>query len=107
MLNTAAKEHRNRYNMPVPIWLARYIPHLCITPQAMIVKGDKERLIFDASKRYTPKSTNLNSLTSTHLGTELECLYGTTLRDLLERIYDLRITYPHEELVVHANDVKR
>ena len=33
-------------------------------------------------------------MTSTHLGTELACLYGDTFIALLERIWDLRITYP-------------
>ena len=107
VLNTAEKEHRCRFNMPLPNWLARFIPHLFVTPQAMIIKGDKCRLIFDASKRYTPDSVPINGMTSTHLGTELDCLYGTTLRDTLERVFDLRITFPTDDIVVHANDVKR
>ena len=105
-MNTMAKEHRNRYNMPLPIYMARYLPHCFITPQHMLVKNDKERLIFDAAKRFTAESVPINMMTSTKLGTELPCLYGTTLRDLLERIYDLRISFPDRELVIHANDVK-
>ena len=107
VMNTLIKEHRNRFNMPLPVYLARYIPHLFVTPQALIVKLDKARLIFDASKRWTAKSISINKMSSTYLGTELLCLYGTTLRDTLERIYDLRITHPHADIVVHANDVKR
>ena len=34
------------------------------------------------------------------------CLYGDTFIHLLERIYDLRITYPLRDIVLHANDVK-
>ena len=33
-------------------------------------------------------------------------LYGDTFIQLLERIYDLRITYPLLDMVLHANDVK-
>ena len=105
-MNTMAKEHRNRYNMPLPLYMARYLPHCFITPQHLLKKGDKERLIFDASKRYTPESTPINMMTSTKHGTELNCLYGNTLRDVLERIYDLRISFPKMEIVTHANDVK-
>ena len=60
---------------------------------SMLVKNDKERLIFDAAKRFTAESVPINMMTSTKLGTELPCLYGTTLRNLLERIYDLRISF--------------
>ena len=107
VVNTMAKEHRNRFNMPLPNYMARYIPHLFITPQHALTNPDKAmRLIFDASKRYTATSTPVNMLTSTRFGTEMKCLYGDTLTQLLERIYDLRITYPDKDIVLHANDVK-
>ena len=107
VLSTMAKEHRNRFNMPLPNYIARYIPHLFITPQhALTHPGKAMRLIFDASKRYTASSLPVNMLTSTKLGTEMKCLYGDTLTQLLERIYDLRITYPLQDIVIHANNVK-
>jgi hypothetical protein len=64
------------------------------------------RLIFDAAKRFTAFSTPINMMTSTHLGTELDCLYGDVLLRLYERVYDLRVTYPNKDIVMHANDVK-
>ena len=107
ILSTMAKEYRNRYNMPLPNWLARYIPHLFLTPQHALKKLAKVmRLVFDGSKRYTAYSTPINMMTSTHLGTELPCQYGDVLLTLLERIFDLRITYPLHDIVTHANDVK-
>ena len=45
-------------------------------------------------------------MTSTWFGTELACLYGDTFVVLLERIWDLRITYPFLDIVTHANAVK-
>jgi hypothetical protein len=36
----------------------------------------------------------------------MKCLYGNTLTQLLEQIYDLWITYPDKDIVLHANDVK-
>lgn len=107
VLNTMAKEHRNRFNMPLPCYIARYLPHCFLTPNHALVKPDKAmRLIFDAAKLFTAQSIPINMMTSTHLGTELECLYGDTFITLLERIWDLRITYPDKDIVTHANDVK-
>ena len=45
-------------------------------------------------------------MTSTSQGTEMACLYGDTFVSLLERVWDLRITYPTLDIVTHANDVK-
>ena len=107
VLNTVAKEHRNRYNGPLPNYIARFLPHCFITPQHALKKPDKAlRLIFDASKRYTAQSTPINMMTSTKQGSELDCLYGDVFQSLLERIWDLRTTYPDTEIVIHANDVK-
>jgi len=102
-----AKEHRNRFNMPLPNYIARYVPHLFLTPQhALTSPGKAMRLIFDAAKRFTAESTPINMMTSTRFGTEMLCLYGDTFVQLLERIYDLRITYPLLDIILHANDVK-
>ena len=48
----------------------------------------------------------VNMLTSTRFGTEMKCLYGDTLTQLLEQIYDIWITYPDKNIVRHANEVK-
>ena len=107
VLNTMAKEHRNRFNMPLPNYMARFMPNVFFTPQHALTKADNAmRLIFDAAKRYTAASTPINMMTSTRHGTEMACLYGDTFVSLLERIWDLRISYPSQDIVTHANDVK-
>jgi hypothetical protein len=106
-INTAVKEHRNRFNMPLGCYMSRYVPHCFITPQHALSKPGKTlRLIFDAAKRYNAHSTPLNMMTSTHRGTELRCLYGDAFVTFLERIWDLRITYPLLDVAMHANDIK-
>lgn len=45
-------------------------------------------------------------MTSTPLGSEEPCLFGTVREALYQRIYNLRISYPASDIVVHANDVK-
>ena len=105
-----AKEHCNRFNMSLPNYIARYMPRLFLTSQHALTSPAKAiRLIFDAAKRFTVGSnsnTLINMMTSTRFGTEMLCLYGNTFIQLLERIYDLRITYPLLDIVLHANDAK-
>ena len=45
-------------------------------------------------------------MTSTPHGSELTCLLGSVRTDILIRAYNLRISYPDEDIVVHANDIK-
>ena len=75
VLNTMAKEHRNRFNMPLPNYIARYMPHLFLTSQhALTSPGKAMRLIFDAAKHFTAGSTPINMITLTRFGTEMLCL---------------------------------
>eukprot|EP00956_Cyclotella_meneghiniana_P014543 scaffold21809_cov24-Cyclotella_meneghiniana.AAC.3 len=71
------KEDKNNFVIPLPHWLARFIPHLFFTPQHVLeVPGKKDRQIFDGSKRYDSQCTSLNMMTSTRFGTEDDCLFG-------------------------------
>ena len=64
------------------------------------------RLIFDATKGFTGTSTPVNVMTSTYRGTELYCKYGDTLPTLLDRVWDLRSTYPLLDIILHIDNVK-
>ena len=104
---TMNKEDRNNFVIPLPHWIARFTPHLFFTPQHILEKpGKKDRQIFDASRRYTPWSTPINMMTSTPLGSEEPCLFGSTKDEILTRIYSLRADSPTLDIVSHANDVK-
>ncbi|KAL3779516.1 hypothetical protein HJC23_011152 [Cyclotella cryptica] len=104
---TMNKEDRNNFVIPLPHWIARFAPHLFFTPQHILEKpGKKDRQIFDASRRYTPWSTPINMMTSTPLGSEEPCLFGTTKDEILTRIYTLRADSPNLDIISHANDVK-
>ena len=95
-----AKEHRNRYNMPLPCYIARFVPHLILTPQHALEKpGKAMRLIFDAAKRFTPESVPINMMTSTSKEAEMDCLYGNTLLTVLEQIYA-------KGIALYTNDAK-
>ena len=107
VMTTMNKEERNNYVVHVPCWLWRFVPHCFITPQHILEKpGKKDRQIFDASRKYDWDSLPINSMTSTPHGSELKCEFGSVREDILVRAYNLRISYPNDDIVVHANDVK-
>ena len=107
VMATMNKEERNNYVVHVPHWLWRFVPHCFITPQHILEKpGKKDRQIFDASRKYDWDSTPVNAMTSTPHGSELKCEFGSVREDILVRAYNLRLSYPDDDIVVHANDVK-
>ena len=104
---TMNKEERNNFVAPLSCWLFRFIPHLMIIPQHHHeVKGKKGRQISDAKFRHTMDSISVNMMTSCAKDTELHCAFGDVKKRLYTRIYNLRITYPLLDIIIHANDVK-
>ena len=107
VMKTMNKEHRNKFVIAIPSWTWRFIPHLFITPQHNHErKGHKDRLIYDAAYMHDADSIPINMMTEDASRTELRCDFGKVKSRLYKRIYNLRITYPKLDLVVHANDVK-
>jgi len=108
VMETMNKEDRNNYVIPLPHWLAHFIPNLFITPQRILEHpSKKDRQIFDASRRYTWDSTPIHHMTSTPHGSKEQCLFGDSMDRVLSRIYLLRCHYgPSVDIVIHANDVK-
>ncbi len=45
-------------------------------------------------------------MTSTPYGSELHCKFGTIHEDILICVYNLRISYPNDNIVIHVNDIK-
>ena len=98
------KEDKHKYMFALPIWTTRFIPNLHLSPQGLIQKKGKEaRLVNDASHLRTYNSTCLNMLTDPSKEPTIE--YGTAFTDYLTHIYDMRITYPNEDLLVYSDDV--
>ena len=107
VMKTMNKEHKNNHVIALPGWTWRFIPHLFTTPQHNHVRaGHKDRLIGDASFMHDPDSIPVNSMTEDASKTELRCDFGTVKQRLYKRLYNLRITHPDRDLVIHANDVK-
>ncbi len=96
-----------QYVLHVPPWIWRFVPHCFVTPQHILIKpGKKDCQIFDASRKYDWDSVPVNQMTSTHYGSELHCKFGTIRADILICAYNLCISYPNDDIVIHANDIK-
>ena len=99
------KEDRNQYLISLPSWLARFIRHLHVTPQGLVIKlGKNDRLIWDGSFIPHWLATCINMMLSQD--TEPEIIYGTTFMRHLEIIWNLRITYPDIDILLFDDDVK-
>jgi hypothetical protein len=83
------------------------MPHCFITPQHILEKpSKKDRQIYNASCKYAWDSTPINGMTSTPYSSELNCEFGLVRDAILVRAYNLRLSYPDNDIVVYANDVK-
>jgi hypothetical protein len=98
------KEERNSYVMVFPCWLTRFIPDMHLTPQSIVViPGKNDRLVFDGSAKLEWDSLPVNCMTHTH--NEPDLIYGTTWNRHLTQIWNLRISYPDEDILVFDDDV--
>ena len=99
------KEDRNQYLIPLPSWLTRFIYNLHVTPQGLLVKkGKNDRLVWDGSFIPHWQASCINMMLSTK--TEPTIIYGTAFMRHLERIWNLRISYPVTDILLFDDDVK-
>ena len=98
------KEERNNFILPLPAWLARFIPNLHLSPEGIIIKeGKKDRIIFDASFKNFHDSLCPNQWSSA--SDEPPIWYGSAFIRHLTRIWNLRISYPDAEIYLWDDDV--
>ena len=104
-LNTMSKEDRNQYVIPLPSWLSRFIRHLHISPQGLLVKKDKNnRPIWDDSFIPHWGATCINMMLNHD--SEPEIIYGTTFQRYLTYLWNMRISLPTQDIMIFDDDVK-
>ena len=102
---TMNKEEKNSHVLPLFSWLMRFLPHAHHVPQALVIKDGKEpRLVWDGTKRHAWWSTPMNDLTSGE--NEPRISFGKVKFQHLIRIWNLRITYPLEDILLCETDFK-
>ena len=104
-LNTMSKEDRNQYLIPLPNWLARFIKHLHVTPQGLLIKKDKDdRLIWDGS--FIPHWAAMCINMMLNHESEPEIIYGSTFARYLSYLWNFRISRPRSDIMLMDDDVK-
>ena len=99
------KEDRNQFLIPLPYWLTRFLKHLHITPQGLLIKKDKnDRMIWDGSFLPNWEAVSINMMLSHD--SEPEIVYGETFKRHLQYIYNFRISMPNDDILVYDDDVK-
>lgn len=113
VLQKLTEEEELSYHMVLPRWLWRFIPGLHISPLSWVVRKGKGRLICDSSSLVgdeTPLASGAPNLSIP--APSLTCLeenppvaYGTAFMRHLVRIWNLRITYPTDDILQYGDDV--
>ena len=99
------KEEKNQFLIPFPSWITRFIKHLHLTPQGLLVKKDKnDRLIWDGSFIPNWEATSINMMLNHQ--TEPKIMYGFTFQNHLQHLWNMRISYPNEDILLFDDDVK-
>jgi hypothetical protein len=104
VMETMNKEDRKDHVLTFPAWLARFVPHLMTTPQGYVMTpGKNDRLVFDASFMLHEDSRPFNHCID--LSDEPEIIFGGAYTKYLTAIFNLRITYPNDDIFVMDDDV--
>ena len=99
------KEERNQYLIPLPNWVSRFIANMHLTPQGLLTKkGKNDRLIWDGS--FTPNWNAICINMMLNQKTEPEIIYGQAFINHLQHLYNFRLSYPDDEIVLMDDDVK-
>ena len=101
---TLAKEVRNSHLIPMARWVCTCSPWGRHVPQNIQIKPKKKpRLIWDGSTRMFWDETSMNMATPMDL--EMEITFGTAFTDLCIWIWNLRISYPDEDIFLAFLDI--
>ena len=103
---TVRKDARHGYNIHMNVNLVQFIPHLHLTPQGIANLEDpfkKDRPFFDSSFRPEFESFGINDWTNKD--NEPPLSFPTALNAFAEFIWNLRISYPKEEIYLGDDDI--
>ena len=101
---TVIKEVRHNHLIPFASWVCVASAHARHTPQNVLIKPNKKpRLIWDGSSRNLWYETTMNMMTP--MDNELEVSFGDTFTKLCAWIWNLRVTYPNEDILLAFVDI--
>ena len=99
------KEERYSHIIAIHPLMCLFSPYLRHTAQGMVIKDGKDpRLVWDGSTKQTVDDTVLNEVTPVEY--EAEITFGDTKKRFYSDLYNLRISYPDEDILLATTDVK-
>jgi len=99
------KEDKYNFFIPLPSWMTKFLYNMHLSPEGLVIKpGKADRLVFDATFKINPNSLSLNT-SWTHVHDEPPIWYGTAFFRHLTRIWNLRISYPLQDILPWDDDV--
>ena len=98
------KEERNSHLIPFPRYLVRASSVAHHVPQAIIIKpGKKDRLVWDGSTKKYAHEITMNEVTP--IVDEAAITFGYIYMAFLIWIWNLRITYPSDDIILAFIDI--
>jgi hypothetical protein len=92
---TMNKEDKNSHLIPIKHWVLPFLSWCRHTAQGMQIKPRKNpKVIFDASMKGSPREFVLNEYTPTEFEANIDL--GHAKMNLLQRIYNLRVSFQRE-----------
>ena len=104
VLKAINNETRHCYVIPFPRWIIPLCPNIHLTPQGLLIKpGKKDRMVWDGSHLPHWWSTCINMMQDRSRSPAIH--FGTSFSKHLIRIWNLRITYPSQDIFLWDDDV--
>ena len=101
---TLNKEERNSHVIPFFSWTVVFSAYGHHVPQAMLIKpGKKPRLIWNGTLKRFGHEVAMNDITPTE--NEAPITFGYILMTFMIWLYNLRITFPNEEILLAFMDI--
>jgi hypothetical protein len=106
-----AAEEAMSFHLVFPKFVALFLPGIMLSPISWLFRKNKGRLIIDASSPLGPGDTgapNSHIPPTGEAGRELEnppVFYGNALKRHLSAVWNMRISYPDEDLLQHTDDI--
>jgi hypothetical protein len=98
------KEDKCDYVLTFPSYIKDFIPDLWLTPNGLVqIPGKKDRVIFDVSFLIHALSHSYNSCVSNKF--EPKIIFSGAWNQYLQRIYNLHISFPDEEILTFDDNV--
>ena len=103
-MNTLNKEIKHSCVIPFPRWITPFCPNIHLIPQGLLIKpGKQPKIIWGGSFIPEWRSTCINIMQDQ--SKSLPIHFGTALTRHLVHIWNTRITYPRNYILIWDDDV--